>query len=793
MRELRISEKAIEQLEYHKIRELLKGHCRGVSGQEYIDAQGFVLDIDEIYQRLSIVHEYVQRITDGYDPVWNEYLSIDQELFYLTKDGYVLEADSMVKMLHVLINYHDFYHSFKKDQKKAYPTLYAAVVIDDYSDAPIKSIQRVFDSEGNIRENASPELKRIIKRQESVNRQLDAEFNKIVSKYKGESVLSDNAESWRNGRRVLVLPVENKRKVAGVIHDESASGKTVFIEPEGVMRINNELFSLDSEKRAEVYRILRDLSAELVGYRDMIDRIAEKVIQIDVYRAKAKLSVRLDGVMPKLTKHATLSLHQVRHPLLYLQLQDREDQETVPFDLDIRGQNRLLLISGPNAGGKSVTLKAVGLVHLLTYIGVLPPVDERSTIGLYDSIFTDIGDQQSIDEGLSTYSSHLNNLNKIVKESGNKSLVLLDEIGSGTDPKLGGAIAEGIIRALLAKKVYGIITTHYSALKVFAFKNQGIVNGAMLFDKENLQPTYRLKVGKPGSSYAFEVAKKIGLDDRIINYARKKVGKKENEVEDLLIDLQEGKAIIEEQLDYIANEKDKLDRLIKTYDKLNEEYQVKRKKLQIKAKELTYQKSHEENLELQKVINQLQKEKNLEKAYELKEKAAQKRRSESDQIVALREDVREVRASDEPIEVGDFVRMLDSDMSGEVINIQGKKAEVLFGMMKMQVPLKDLIRTGSHLKTNKIRVNIKGVAFENNFSPKLDIRGYKIKDAEDTLQEFFDKALLSNARTLEIVHGKGSGALRKLVIRKTKEYKDIESYWHPADEQGGDGVTMIKM
>ena len=394
---------------------------------------------------------------------------------------------------------------------------------------------------------------------------------------------------------------------------------------------------------------------------------------------------------------------------------------------------------------------------------------------------------------MSTYSSHLTNLKSIVAKTDDKSLILLDEIGSGTDPKLGGAIAEGILKSIIYKKTHGIVTTHYSSLKVFAYRNQGIVNGAMLFDKDNLKPTYKLKVGKPGSSYAFEVAKKIGLDERIIRYARKKVGKKENQIEDLLIDLQEGKSILDEQLDYVANEKEQLEKLIKTYKDLNEDFQVKRKKLQIKAKEITYQQQNNENEELQKLINHLQKEKDLEKAQQLKNKAAEKRKNKSQEIVQLREEVREERIVDQEVRVGDYARMLDSDLSGEVLSLNGDKAEVLFGMMKMVVNVKDLAVTKNQLQFNHHKINTKGVAFDNNFSPKLDIRGYKMLDAEDTLQEFFDQALLSNAHTLEVVHGKGSGALRSLVIRKMKEYSDLKSYWHPADEQGGDGVTYIKM
>lgn len=792
MREFKISDKTIEQLEYDKVLQLINAHCLGQAGIDKLKSEGFTVDVELLQRELNIVKDYVDLIESGGDVGLYEYEYIKEELYLLSKEGYVLEAESVLKILSVLRNYDYFISSFSKDKIRACANLYAEVVIDDYDNTPIKEISKVFDEEGNVKPNASPELTKIFKRTESVTRQLDDEFNSILAKYKNQNILSENVESWRNGRRVLVLPVENKRKIGGVLHDQSSSGKTVFIEPEEVMQINNELFSLDNEKRAEIYRILKDLSAQLSAYRRPISNIFDKLSKIDSVRAKAKFSIAIEGQMPKLNPKPILRLQEVKHPLLLVQLNEKK-QKTVAFDLDIKGQNRLLLISGPNAGGKSVTLKAVGLIHLLTYAGILVSVDEASEIGMFDSITTDIGDQQSIDEGLSTYSSHLTNLNEIVTNSNRNSLVLLDEIGSGTDPKLGGAIAEGIIKALLAKRVFGIITTHYSALKVFAFHNQGIVNGAMLFDKEHLQPTYRLKVGKPGSSYAFEVAKKIGLDDRILNYARKKVGKKENLVEDLLIDLQEGKAIIDEQLEYIKNEKEQLAKLIESYNQLNEDFQLKRKKLQIKAKEISVKENNNENIELQRVIRELEKEKDLDKARELKKQAVQKRQRKSEEIMSLKNEVREVNSDPQELKVGNYVRMVDSELSGEILSLKGQKAEVIFGLMRMEVNANDLILTRDHLQFNNSKINFKGVAFENNFSPKLDIRGYKIRDAEDTLQEFFDKALLSNVRTLEIVHGKGSGALRKLVIKKMKEYNDLDSYWHPADEFGGDGVTMIKM
>ena len=513
------------------------------------------------------------------------YEDITEDLFLLAKKGYVLEVDSINRILLILRNYESFHRYFAKERIPKYREIYNFTVIEDFNDEPIQKILTVFDDEGNVRPDASPELLKLNKRISGIARQVDREFEELLAKNKKAGVLADSAESIRNGRRVLVLPVENKRKINGVIHDQSSSGKTVYMEPQEMMILNNELYSLQNDLRAEIYRVLRKLSEDLRSDQELIKQCFEKTITLDEHCAKAKFSHAINGILPSLEKNAQLNLIEVRHPILLLK-ELKGGDKTIPFDLTLKGDNRILLISGPNAGGKSVTLKAVGLTHLMLYHGLLVPIKENSSLGLFQKILVDIGDQQSLDEGLSTYSSHLTNLSKILNEADASSLVLLDEIGSGTDPKLGGAIAEGIIRGLIAKKTYGVITTHYSELKVFAFRQKGILNGAMLFDKEHLKPTYKLKVGKPGSSYAFEVANKVGLDKRVLKYARRKVGKKENQIEDLLVDLQEGKAILDEQLEWIEKEREKLDKLIKNYEQLSSEFQVKRKKASNKSQRI---------------------------------------------------------------------------------------------------------------------------------------------------------------------------------------------------------------
>ena len=786
-----ISKQSIEQLEFDKIQQLVGTYSKSEIGRARLLGDPFEQDIDSLNTLLDISIDVSSMIGEGDHFQLFEYNDLGNDLFLLSKNGYVLDAESVLRIAAILRNYNAFVQHFDVKRKKLYPHLFYLGFIEEYTNVPLKLIDKVFDPKGNVRRDASPELTRIFRRMDGVAKQLDKEFLGILKKHREANQLTDTAESIRNGRRVLVLPVENKRKISGVIHDHSASGKTVYIEPQEVMVLNNELYELENDKRTELYKILKTLSEELRSYKYLFENVFERICDIDVALAKGAFSHKINGRKPQLINAPILEMRNVYHPLLVWQgLQS--GNETIAFDIHLKGDNKLLLISGPNAGGKSVTLKAIGLIHLMIYHGLLVPIHEESKIGMLGSIYTDIGDQQSIDEGLSTYSSHLTNLKKILEKSNRKSLVLLDEIGSGTDPKLGGAIAEGILNSLIYKGVYGVVTTHYSQLKAYAFDKKGIVNGAMLFDKERLTPTYRLKVGKPGSSYAFEVANKVGLSHHVLKYARKKVGKKENLIEDLLVDLQEGKAILDEQLDYIADEKKKLDRLIKNYHEMTKQYDVKRKKLKIKDKELDLRRSNDEQVELQKLINKLEKEKNLDKARELKEKVRSKRREESTDIIILKKDILQKKDPNEEIFVGDNIKMLDGNMIGEVLRINGDRVTALFGLIQMEVGLADVVLAADQLSINRTKhINFKAASSQNTFTPKLDIRGYTKRDAEETLEAFFDRALLNNARTLEILHGKGTGVLRKMVIKKMREYDDFQSYHHP--EHGGDGVTIIKV
>jgi DNA mismatch repair protein MutS2 len=526
-------------------------------------------------------------------------------------------------------------------------------------------------------------------------RELDARFRQIIQEYRSKGWLSDTPESFRNNRRVLSVPAEHKRKIKGIIHDESDTGRTAFIEPEIVVEINNDIFDLEQEERREIYKILKDLSDQIRPYGPQIGAYLEALIQLDVIQAKARLALAMRANMPVLKDKPLINIRKGYHPLLFLK-NKAQGRKTVPFDLRLNNENYMLILSGPNAGGKSVAMKSVGLMQIMVQSGLLVPVHELSEFGIFKQIFADIGDQQSLDDDLSTYSSRLQNARAFLEKATPYTLVLIDEFGSGTDPKPGGSIAEAILRTLHRKGSFAVITTHYSNLKVFAFRNPGILNGNMHFDKDTLSPTYELRVGRPGSSYAFEIAAKSGLTKDIIDYARNRTGS-ETAVDDVLIELQREKQELEEKLAAVNTKEQSLERLIKTYDSLHQDLEVKRKRLKLEQKEFELRQSANASREVEKLIKQLKEEKNLEKAQkisaQLKEERVEKARQVDDinaEVVRL-EEQNTPSASSRPLAEGDYVRLRAGGATGRISQIKGQKAIVELGELKVTVALRELL------------------------------------------------------------------------------------------------------
>ena len=786
------------KLEFDKILDLLEKEALTVMAAEELARISPLTDFKSIDLMLRETREFKLILEKNDRFPLESFPDIRADLKMLEKEGYTLQTESFQGILRILSLIRDVFKFFAAGPKKEiYPKLYDITRPLTFDEGLIKAITAVFDDKGDIRPDASPELMRIRREMQQKVRELDARFRQVIQEYRSKGWLSDTPESFRNHRRVLSVPAEHKRKIRGIIHDESDTGRTAFIEPEPVIEINNDIFDLEQEERREIFRILRDLSDTIRPYAPLIDQYLATLIRFDVIHAKARLAVSMRAGMPILHEKPVIGIKKGYHPLLYLKNKPL-GRKTVPFELRLNGENHILILSGPNAGGKSVAMKSVGLLQLMLQCGLLVPVHELSEFGIFKQVFADIGDQQSLDDDLSTYSSRLQNARAFIQKATPQTLVLIDEMGSGTDPKPGGAIAEAILRQLHRKGVFAVITTHYSNLKVFAFRNPGILNGNMHFDKDTLSPTYELKVGRPGSSYAFEIAEKSGLPKDIIGYARNRTGS-ETAVDDILIELQREKQELEEKLLSVAEKEQSLERLIKTYDGMHQDMEVKRKRLKLDQKEFELRQSANASREVDKIIRQLKEEKNLERAQEISSKLRLERTDKARQVdevnaeVVRLEEQNTPSASSRPMAAGDFVRLRAGGATGRVEEVKGQKATILMGGIRVTAHLRDLLHTAEPLKQVS-HVTATDLQQTATFDAKIDLRGMSKEEALQVLEKFVDNALLSNASSLRILHGKGDGILRKVVRQKLREYGgNISNIYHPEQDSGGDGVTIVEL
>lgn len=790
-----------EKLEFDKILRLVEGYCYGASGKSYFENLQVSTDSVQIERWLQEVTEYCKTYEHNHNFPISRYGTIEEDLKMLAIEDFVLSIESLRNVSKILLLTHQIYDFFykRKSTKNLYPSLFDIVSTLQLDKALLDEIHRVIDDEGEIRSDASPELMRIARMQGSKRQELDGKFRQITVHYQGKGWLSDYVESFRNGRRVLAVPAEHKRQVRGIIHDESSTGKTVFIEPEGVIDINNDIYELERAYKREIYNLLKSLSALLRPFIYQLASFEQIIIRFDCIQAKAQLAQLLQAEKPVLLAKPHFKMRNIKHPLLYLKNQ-QAGEPTVPFHLQLKEDTRILVLSGPNAGGKSVCMKAVGLIQLMVQAGMLLPINEGGEVGVFKKIFADIGDQQSLEDELSTYSSRLQNAKHFMKYSDEDTLVLIDEFGSGTDPKMGGAIAEAILRDLNRRKVYGVITTHYSNLKVFAFDNKGLVNGSMIFDKDTLSPTYRMRVGKPGSSYAFEIATKSGLPNNVIDYARKRVGKQEHTYDNMLVDLQKERQKTLEAREDLLTQQQKLNQLIKNYEYAFRELEFGRKKLKLEKKEQELVDLQQNQKELQRLMREIRAEKDNSKkeqqAQHLFDRTKESRKKVTEKVHNIKEKIYEryELLDDEEIIVGSHVKLRVGGGTGIVTEIKKKEALVEMGNISLMIKIRDLQAIKNPIVTHQTAVvktsTLKSYA---QFETRIDIRGMRYEDALERIQEFVDSALMASVPEITIVHGKGSGALRKVVQKKLKEYQNIHRVYHPEQRQGGNGVTIIEL
>jgi len=686
-------ESAIVQLEFDKIKNLLHEKCR----TEYAKTKALDLRIhtkkEFIETELKQSHEYKQLVQNAiYFP--NDYvLNLGKELRLLSIEGSLLTGEQLVDIRKLAESIEKIFRWFDQERREAYPGLVEVISGTHYEKKIKEMIDEVIDESGNVKDNASEDLFSIrmsLYRKRSELRKL---FDRIVQRLNKQGYLADIEESFMNGRRVLAVFAEQKRTVKGILHGESESRRTTFIEPEETIDLNNDIHELEISERKEVYRILRQLTKRLGQYAPLLHVYHTVVGEFDFIRAKAAFALDVKGEYPVVADKAHVHLVKAYHPLLYLYNQ-RSGKPTIPVDLTLNDKARILVISGPNAGGKTVTMKTVGLLQMMVQSGLLVPVNPSSQFGIFKQLMIHIGDTQSLEFELSTYSSHLLSMKHFMETANGKTLFFIDELGSGSDPNLGGAFAEVIMEELARKHAFGIVTTHYLNLKVMANKTPGIINGAMAFDEKNLLPLYQLNVGKPGSSYTFAIAERIGLDKRLITRARQMVDENHFNLDKLL-------NRTEQDLQKVQEKEKDLHRLLKENERLKKEMeqvmnkerhrqQVEVLKQQNKITEdrITYLKDMERKLRTMVIEWKKSEDKNKvvkEMASLLFKKNEQKTVSKKQKQL----DSKYEEISGE-VKVGDKVKMKRNLQVGEVLELRGKKAVVKIGLLPMQIDLSEL-------------------------------------------------------------------------------------------------------
>lgn len=788
-----------EKLEFDRILERVESLCYSPLGKAFVQKIQLSSKIDVLEKSLTQVHEFKQllMVEENHLPTTN-FLDLKDELKYLSVRNAVLSETQIFRIYHVLQTIHTIFLYFGKpgsERRERYPALSDLLELVRLDKKMLNTIKDVMDDEGKIRSDASKELMRIRKAITSQYRDLDRKFNAVLKECKNYGWLADTAESIRNGRRVLAVSAENKRKIKGIILDESGTGSVTYIEPEATLQINNYIFELQQEEKREIYRILKELTEKLRPFVEDFEAYQHLLGLYDFIRAKARLAWDLNAHKPRISVDKTIEIFNARHPLLYLKYK-KEKKKVVPLNLNLSIAERILVVSGPNAGGKSVLLKTVGLIQVMLQTGMLVPVDDHSIMSIFNNFFADIGDEQSIENDLSTYSSHLRNMRHFTENANSKTMILMDEFGSGTDPALGGAIAETILEALNKKFCYGIITTHYSNLKVFASKTKGIINGAMTFDYKSLSPKYLLETGKPGSSFAFELAVNSGLSKELIEKAKSKVDEDYKEFDELLTTLQREKQAVLSRESDIAKMEAKFNAKVAKYEAEKATFDKERRTIILEAKQKAKVFLEEGNRKFENMIKEWNENKGDKQIIKkIKGELEKDKRKMGGDVEKLKDKIY-FRDIPEEIRVGSHVRLRSGHQHqvGKVVEIRKNRAVVEFGQLKTHAKVKELIAVAAVHKVEKSSVHFTNTlqdkaAFDNN----IDVRGMSREDALAEVEHLLDRALMYNVDEVKIIHGVGTGVLRRSIRQVLSKMRAVKSVKDEDPQYGGRGVSIVEL
>lgn len=685
-----------------------------------------------------------------------------------------------------------------RTKAELYPRLSELVKEAQFAPELAAELKRIFDDRGQIMDDASPELKKIRQDLVKAGGELRNVLYKVLRKAQDNNWSLEKEITVRNDRLVIPVKAEAKNQIAGFVQDISQTGGTVYIEPAEALALNNALRELQIREHNEIIRILQVLSRRIAKDLPAIEVCRRIMLRVEILRAKARLAVELDAILPEIRpEDKWLEIRQGRSPLLILKSK-QEPLTIIPLDLTLKQKNRILLVSGPNAGGKSVALKTVGLLSLMLQCGFLVPVAEGSVFPLFDSFFLDIGDEQSIDSDLSTYTSRLFQWRQMGDKMGDKSLFLVDEFGSGTDPKQGGAIAEAFLERFVRVGALGIITTHYGNLKDMAEITPGLLNGAMQFDMEELKPTYRLIEGMPGRSFAFEMAKRVGVHSSILSKARKKMGTDDLDTEKLLRELERKQAALAKLVRENELREQRLKELVEKNERLEAELSQNKKQIIREAKEKARSIIDQANKDIERTIREI-REKQADK--EATRKAREKLRAsrpdpgqepEPAKVPAV---VQEAEPARQPLklELGTWARLQDSETRGEIVEIQGNRVVIAADALRLTVPMAtiELIEAPKERKSNRIKVV--GGRINREVKLDLDVMGQRVEEAIPAVDRFIDDARIAGLFQVRILHGKGTGALRDAIRSHIRDHHSIKELADAPVEMGGAGWTVVTL
>ena len=810
---------------FDKVRRLISDKCLSPLGQERVAEMEFSADYTTVIERLEQTDEFVRILHGEVEFPASFFFDVRYSLKRIRPEGTWLDEKELFDLKRSLQTINDIVRFFRteEDEEIAYPALTA--LAGDILVFPqlIGKIDSILDKFGKVKDNASPTLAQIRKEISSTMSGISRSLQSILRNAQSEGVVDkDVTPTMRDGRLMIPVAPAFKRKIKGIVHDESASGKTVFIEPEVVVEANNRVRELEGDERREIMKILTEFTNIVRPMVPDILQSYEFMADIDFIRAKALFAEQVKGIKPVVENVQQVDWARAVHPLLYLSLQ-KQNKQVIPLDITLDEKKRILIISGPNAGGKSVCLKTVGLLQYMMQCGLLIPLHESSRTGIFSSIFIDIGDEQSIENDLSTYSSHLTNMKYFVRNCNEKTIILIDEFGSGTEPQIGGAIAEALLDRFNRNRSFGVITTHYQNLKHFAEDTEGIVNGAMLYDRHLMQPLFKLSIGNPGSSFAVEIARKIGLPEDVMADASAKVGSDYIDMDKYLQDIVRDKRYWESKRQKIRQQEKKLEDITSRYEKDLEEVNRQRKEIMREAKAEAQRILAEANARIENTVREIKEAQAEKEQTKLARKALEEFKAsvesageEDDKIARKMAKLQERKErkkqkqntpaakqtfNRDVIEVGDNVRLKGQVSAGTVMELQGKQAVVAFGMIKSTVKLEQLEKVSK----GQIKKEIQKSTFVSsdttdhmhekklNFKQEIDVRGMRGDEALQTVTYFIDDAIQVGASRVRILHGTGTGILRQLIRDYLHSVPGVRHYHDEHVQLGGAGITVVEL